>query len=86
MVKRTLAAGQPADPRMGPLNFSDLRAIPFVGSWTQLKQNVPGFFGLGSALEWLDSEGRIEDASALYRDNAFFRALIEKQHAEHDEK
>ena len=61
----------------GPLNFSDLRAIPFVGSWTQLKQNVPGFFGLGSALEWLDSEGRIEDASALYRDNAFFRALIE---------
>jgi len=61
----------------GPLNFSDLRAIPFVGSWTQLKQNVPGFFGLGSALEWLDCEGRIEEAIDLYRDNAFFRALIE---------
>ena len=26
------------------LNFSDLRAIPFVGSWSQLKQNVPGFY------------------------------------------
>lgn len=61
----------------GPLTFGDLRAIPFVGSWTQLKQNVPGFFGLGTALEWLDSEGRIEEARALYRDNSFFRALVE---------
>jgi len=26
------------------LVFSDLRAIPFVGSWSQLKQNVPGFY------------------------------------------
>jgi phosphoenolpyruvate carboxylase len=28
-------------------------------------------------LEWLDSEGRIEEARALYRDNSFFRALVE---------
>lgn len=61
----------------GPLTFGDLRAIPFVGSWTQLKQNVPGFFGLGTALEWLDGEGRLEEARALYRDNSFFRALVE---------
>ena len=28
------------------LDFGDLRAIPFVGSWSQLKQNVPGFYGI----------------------------------------
>ena len=41
------------------LNFSDLRAIPFVGSWSQLKQNVPGFFGVGHALK------KYEDAEKI---------------------
>ena len=33
------------------LKFEDLRAIPFVGAWAQLKQNVPGYYGLGTALQ-----------------------------------
>ena len=61
----------------GAINFEDLRAIPFVGSWSQLKQNVPGYFGLGTALEALDREGRLEEAASLYRRNAFFRTLVE---------
>ena len=61
----------------GAINFGDLRAIPFVGSWSQLKQNVPGYFGLGTALEALDREGRLEEAAGLYRRNAFFRTLVE---------
>ncbi|MCG8413395.1 MAG: phosphoenolpyruvate carboxylase, partial [Pseudomonadales bacterium] len=39
------------------LKFEDLRAIPFVGSWGQLKQNVPGYYGLGSALKALEDVG-----------------------------
>tara|TARA_B100000767_G_scaffold61910_1_gene57779 strand:- start:2781 stop:5336 length:2556 start_codon:yes stop_codon:yes gene_type:complete len=63
--------------KKGELTFGDLRAIPFVGSWTQLKQNVPGFFGLGHALAQLEAEGRLQEAADLYEVNSFFRALVE---------
>ncbi|MDO9138419.1 MAG: phosphoenolpyruvate carboxylase, partial [Lutibacter sp.] len=42
------------------LNFADLRAIPFVGSWSQLKQNVPGFYGVGTALKKYEDSGEFE--------------------------
>ena len=58
------------------LDFSALRAIPFVGSWSQLKQNVPGFYGVGTALETLDTAGEFDKALKLYKNNAFFRTLI----------
>ncbi|MCH1582676.1 MAG: phosphoenolpyruvate carboxylase [Flavobacteriales bacterium] len=63
--------------KTGPLTLDDLRAIPFVGSWSQLKQNVPGFFGIGTALEALEQEGRLEEAGDLYRDQPLFAALVE---------
>mgnify|MGYP001043410836 CR=1 FL=1 len=59
------------------LKFEDLRAIPFVGAWAQLKQNVPGYYGLGSALKDMEASGRLEDCKALYRDSRFFAALID---------
>ncbi len=59
------------------LIFSDLRAIPFVGSWSQLKQNVPGFFGVGSALESFESSGKWDKIKKLYDDSLFFRTLLE---------
>ncbi|BFP39735.1 phosphoenolpyruvate carboxylase [Flavobacteriaceae bacterium GF1] len=58
------------------LTLSDLRAISFVGSWSQLKQNVPGYFGLGTAIKKLKEEGRFGEVKALYRDVPFFRALM----------
>ena len=56
--------------------FEDLRAIPFVGAWSQLKQNVPGYFGLGTALEKLHDEGRLDEAVRLFNDVPFFKTLI----------
>lgn len=58
------------------LKLSDLRAIPFVGSWSQIKQNVPGFYGLGSAIEQL-LDNREEDIKEMYESSMFFRTLIE---------
>ena len=59
------------------LSFSDLRAIPFVGSWSQLKQNVPGFFGFGSALMAFKEEGLWNEVEDLFHNNAFFRSLVD---------
>jgi phosphoenolpyruvate carboxylase len=58
------------------LDFSALRAIPFVGSWSQLKQNVPGFYGVGLSLEKFDKSGRFDDVVSLFNNNAFFRTLV----------
>jgi phosphoenolpyruvate carboxylase len=59
------------------LIFSDLRAIPFVGSWSQLKQNVPGFFGVGSALKHYEDSGEFNKVKTLYNESSFFKTLIE---------
>ncbi|OWK97413.1 phosphoenolpyruvate carboxylase [Kaistella haifensis DSM 19056] len=58
------------------LKFEDLRAIPFVGSWSQLKQNVPGFFGFGFALNELKNQGRFDEVHALYKGSDFFKTLV----------
>lgn len=59
------------------LKFEDLRAIPFVGSWSQLKQNVPGFYGVGTALKKYEENGEFEKVEALYKNSKFFKTLVE---------
>lgn len=59
------------------LNFSDLRAIPFVSSWSQLKQNVPGFFGVGAALKHFEATNQWEKVQQLYDHSLFFKTLLE---------
>ncbi len=59
------------------LDFADLRAIPFVGSWSQLKQNVPGFFGVGSALKYYEDAGEWDKVQDLYDNSMFFKTLLE---------
>jgi len=58
------------------LNFADLRAIPFVGSWSQLKQNVPGFYGVGTALKKYEDNGEFDKLKQFYNGSDFFKALI----------
>jgi phosphoenolpyruvate carboxylase len=62
---------------VGALRFEDLRAIPFVGSWSQIKQNVPGYFGLGTAFQYFADNGRFDEVRALYQQAPFFRTLID---------
>ncbi|MFL2590787.1 MAG: phosphoenolpyruvate carboxylase [Flavobacteriaceae bacterium] len=58
------------------LNFEDLRAIPFVGSWSQSKQNIPGFYGVGTALNYFKKNNDFQLVKSLYNNSLFFRTLI----------
>ncbi|WP_372681791.1 phosphoenolpyruvate carboxylase [Desulfosarcina sp.] len=58
------------------LDLDDLRAIPFVGAWSQLKQNVPGYYGVGTAVQSLVAEGKTEHLKQLFNGVPFFKALI----------
>ncbi len=71
-------ASRPAKRGAGnELKFEDLRAIPFVGSWSQLKQNVPGFYGVGTALQVLKEKGQWKEVQSLFNNIGFFKTLID---------
>jgi phosphoenolpyruvate carboxylase len=59
------------------LSLKDLRAIPFAGSWSQLKQNVTGYFGVGSALQQMEKKGKFNDLQRLYKESLFFKTLVD---------
>ena len=48
-----------------------------MGSWSQLKQNVPGYFGVGTALQKMKEAGRWDEVKTLFNEVAFFRTLID---------
>jgi phosphoenolpyruvate carboxylase len=69
-------ASRPAR-RGGGVRFEDLRAIPWVFSWTQSRHGVPGWFGLGAALDAIAREHGLERAREMYAEWPFFRALLD---------
>lgn len=73
----TNIGSRPTKRNAAKLTLDSLRAIPFVGSWSQLKQNVTGYYGVGTALLAMEKAGRFEEVKALYKNSLFFRALIE---------
>ena len=73
----TNIGSRPASRSAGKISLKDLRAIPFVGSWSQLKQNVTGYYGVGAALQAAEKEGRLPALKILYRQSLFFKTLID---------
>ncbi len=61
----------------GRLELKDLRAIPYVGAWSQLKQNVTGYYGVGKALQVLDKQGKWAAVKHLYDNSPFFKTLLD---------
>ncbi len=71
IASRPVSRGKPAE-----MTLDTLRAIPFAGSWSQLKQNVPGYFGFGSALRKQRDAGSLDAVKELYLRCKFFQTLV----------
>ena len=54
--------------------IEDLRAIPWVFSWSQCRLMLPGWYGFGAAVEaW---GGPLEKLQEMYREWPFFRSVL----------
>jgi phosphoenolpyruvate carboxylase len=63
---------RPARRRAG-VRLEDLRAIPWVFAWSQMRLNLPGWFGLGSGLAAAD----LEELRRAYAAWPLFKALLD---------
>src|SRR5713101_3367605 len=59
--------------RGGGKGLEDLRAIPWVFAWSQMRLNLPGWYGLGSGLE----AARLGDLRRAYASWPLFNALLD---------
>jgi len=76
--------------RTGQATLDDLRAIPWVFSWNQSRFYVPGWYGVGSALDALEASGAeaYEDFQKSIQTTPFLRYVfynIESSIASSDE-
>ncbi|MBI3721202.1 MAG: phosphoenolpyruvate carboxylase, partial [Fimbriimonas ginsengisoli] len=61
------------------VGLEDLRAIPWVFAWVQSRYVVPGWYGLGSALEWYADQHpeRLDELREMYLEWPFFRTVLD---------
>ncbi len=83
-ISRMPIASRPVSRSSGALTgLEELRAIPWVFAWVQSRMVLPGWFGLGTALEWFGKETNRETLlKEMYQLWPFFRTVID--HAQHE--
>ncbi len=75
VIERLNIGSRPASRRSGA-GIENLRAIPWVFSWAQVRVGFPGVYGFGTALDSAIDQFGIEAVRDLLRRQVFFQGMI----------
>jgi len=77
-VIEDLNLGSRPASRSGERTVEDLRAIPWVFSWTQSRCIITGWYALGGGIQaYLDAGGDVETLREMYEEWPFFRTTLD---------
>jgi phosphoenolpyruvate carboxylase len=76
-VIQSMPIGSRPPTRRAGSGIRQLRAIPWVFAWTQSRHMLPGWYGLGTALEQIVARHGEAVVAEMQRDWPFFRALVD---------
>jgi phosphoenolpyruvate carboxylase len=77
-VIEDLNLGSRPASRSGERTVEDLRAIPWVFSWTQSRCILPGWYALASGIDAFLEEGDVETLREMYDEWPFFRTTLDR--------
>lgn len=84
-ISRLPIASRPVfRPREGAVGLENLRAIPWVFAWVQCRYAIPGWYGMGSALQWFGSQSpeHLALLQEMYHGWSFFRMVVDNAQLE----
>ncbi|MAT12288.1 MAG: phosphoenolpyruvate carboxylase [Rhodopirellula sp.] len=75
-IEKLPIGSRPSKRRKGD-KVENLRAIPWVFSWTQCRCLIPAWFGIGSACKQFVDAGEFDMLQRMYDEWTFFKAIID---------
>jgi phosphoenolpyruvate carboxylase len=83
-ISRLPIASRPVSRKTGSeVDFGSLRAIPWVFAWTQIRHNIPGWYGVGTALgEQIEQEDKLDELRRLYKEWPVFKVILDNAQRE----
>lgn len=67
---------RPSHRKKADYSKKSIRAIGWVFGWSQSRQNIPGWYGLGSALNKATSDGGLETLQDMQQNWRYFQNLL----------